>query len=288
MKSAAIVGAGRLGTSLGLALVRAGYRLPVLADIDLRAARRARRTIGRGTATTDPARAAAEADLLFLCVPDHAIAPTARALARSGVDWPGKIVFHTSGLTPATALRPLKSKGASTASFHPVQSFPRAASPPSRFRNIFIGIEGDARAVAEAKTIIRALGARPLALRGRNKTLYHAACSVASNLAVPLFDLACETLAKAGIPASLTGDVLRPLVEGTLQAVKSLDRKNALTGPLARGDVATVRGHLQALKKVPRALRVYRLLGLQALALLEKRGRPREEITRLRALLEEK
>ncbi len=83
-------------------------------------------------------------------------------------------------------------------------------------------------------------------------------------------------------------DVLRPLVEGTLQAVKSFDRKTALTGPLTRGDVATVRRHLRALKRVPRALRAYRLLGVQALALLEKRGGLQKEITRLRALLEEK
>jgi predicted short-subunit dehydrogenase-like oxidoreductase (DUF2520 family) len=284
----AIIGTGRLGTSLGTALARAGAKIEALADIDPRAARRARRRIGGGFATTDPVRAAAAAGVVFLCVPDDAIRPAAAALAGSAVVWRGKIVFHTSGLTPASALGPLRAKGASTASFHPVQTFPIPSLPPSWFKGIAIGIEGDRAASALARTISRALGARPLRLAGRDKALYHAACSLASNLLVPLFDLACETLARAGVPESKTSGVLLPLVEGTLHAVKLLNGKNALTGPLARGDLATVRRHLGALKGIPLAADIYRLLGKRSLVLLEERGISKGEISRLRERLEEK
>jgi predicted short-subunit dehydrogenase-like oxidoreductase (DUF2520 family) len=288
MKDVAIIGTGRLGTSLARALARAGHRLVGLADADLKAARRARRIVGQGQATNDPGRAARDAEVVFLCVPDEAIRPVAAKLARSLVDWRGKTVFQTSGLTPAAALRPLRLRGASTASFHPIQSFPRPTMPPARFRRIFIGIEGDRGAVSTGRRIIRTLGARPLPLRGCDKAMYHAACSVASNLFVPLFDLACEVLERAGIAASRTEKVLLPLLEGTLQSVKQINRTNALTGPLARADAASVRRHLRTLRSVPRAKAAYRLLGKQALAVLTKKGMPAREVRRLRALLEEK
>jgi predicted short-subunit dehydrogenase-like oxidoreductase (DUF2520 family) len=288
LKKAAIVGTGRLGTSLGRALAKAGYRLVGLSDSNLAAARRARRIIGQGLAADAPARAAEEAEVVFLCVPDEAIRPAAAALARSGVDWRGKVVFHTSGLTPAAALRPLRARGASTASFHPVQSFPLPTTPPERFRGTSVGLEGDAKALAAGRKIVRALGGRPLMLRGRDKALYHAACSLVSNLLVPLFDLACEALERAGIPPERIEGVLLPLLEGTLQAVKQINRAEALTGPLARGDAETVRRHLRALGRLPQAEAVYRLLGKRALDLLAQKGLPEKDIRRLRARLEEK
>ena len=290
MKRAAVVGTGRLGTALAGALVEAGYPLAGLADADISAARRARRLVRRGTATDDPSRTADKADLVFLCVPDAAIRPVAAALARSDVDWTGKIVFHASGLVPASALGPLRARGASTAAFHPIQSFPgrtqTASSEP--FRNIFVGLEGGRRAVAAGSEVARALGARPLSLGGRDKSLYHAACSVASNLLVPLFDLACEALVKAGFPPSRAGNILLPLLEGTLQSVKRLNRPDALTGPIARGDEETVRRHLRALGRIPRAEAVYRLLARQALDLVARKGIRPEARKRIKALLEER
>jgi predicted short-subunit dehydrogenase-like oxidoreductase (DUF2520 family) len=117
------------------------------------------------------------------------------------------------------------------------------------------------------------LGARPLVIRAADKALYHAACSVASNLLVPLFDLACGLLREIGIGDRDAVEMLWPLAEGTLRGVKQLDRAEALTGPISRGDVETVRRHLHALEKYPAARKIYRLLGAEALRLARRRAK---------------
>jgi len=286
MTGVAIIGAGRLGTSLGLAL--AGKRITVrwLADRRPAAARESRRIVGQGKATTEAAKAAAAAGTIFICVPDEEIERVAKALARAPLDWHGKFVFHTSGILSSKALAALKARGAFCASFHPVQSFPRKNMPPHHFRDIYIGIEGDGRARREAERMASGLGARPFSIRARDKVLYHAACSMAANLFVPLFDTACALLRRAGIKDKAAVNILWPLVEGTLQTVKHFDRASALTGPISRGDAATVRRHLAALKKFPAAREIYRTLGREALKLAEKKNLPPEKIKALKRALE--
>jgi predicted short-subunit dehydrogenase-like oxidoreductase (DUF2520 family) len=275
MKSVAIVGAGRLGTVLGAALRKKGFAVRAIVDRRLAAARESRKIIGAGTPTRDAARAAAGADVVIVAVPDGEIARAACRLAKlAGVPrkpWHGKIVFHTSGVLAADVLAPLRDLGASCASFHPVQSFPRKDLPAGHFKGVTIGLEGDARAVRAGAAIARKLGARPRVIKGADKALYHAACSVASNLLVPLFDTACGLLRESGIGDREAVEILWPLAEGTLQSVKRLDRASALTGPISRGDVETVRRHLRALEKFPAARKIYRVLGAEALRLARPR-----------------
>ncbi|TFG56476.1 MAG: DUF2520 domain-containing protein, partial [Candidatus Aminicenantes bacterium] len=125
MKNFSIVGAGRLGTMLGAALVRRGWTAVAIIDKDVRAARESRHIIGQGAATTDFLRLAKAADIVVITVPDDAVGQVAGKLARSGISWSGKTVFHASGLLPARVLEPLRKRGARIASVHPVQSFPR-------------------------------------------------------------------------------------------------------------------------------------------------------------------
>ena len=183
----------------------------------------------------------------------------------------GKIVFHTSGAVTSAALAPLGAAGAACASFHPVQTFPRKDLAPSVFQGATIDLEGDPRAVRAGAVLARKLGARPLVLRAEDKALFHAAEGIASNLFIPLFDTACRLLASTGIADRDAAAILLPLAEGTLQSVKRLDRSTALTGPISRGDVETVRRHISVLRKHPAALRIYKVLGTEAMA-LAKRG----------------
>jgi predicted short-subunit dehydrogenase-like oxidoreductase (DUF2520 family) len=284
----ALIGLGRLGTSLGNALVRAGYEIAALADSDIRAARRARRMIGRGRATSDAAAAARDADLIIIAVPDGVIADVVHTLLASGPTWRGKTVFHTSGAESSERLEPLAAAGARVASFHPVQSFPKPTMPPSHFRGATFGLEGDPAALKTARAVVRNLGGRPIRLSPGNKTLYHAACVLASNPFIPLFDLAVETMVAAGFSVREAKTTLGPLVAGTLRNVKILDAADALTGPLPRLDFGTVEAHLKALRRVPQAREAYRTVGLEALELLKKRGVAAGPIRRLRSLLEEK
>ena len=286
MSAFSVVGAGRLGTSLARALTRRGWGLEALVDRDPAAAREARRIVGRGHAGTDIRLAAARgAGVVFVCVPDDAVETVARALARSGADWAGRTVFHTSGLLPSAALEPLRRRGARVASLHPVRSFPERTGGPRLFRGIVWAVEGDADAVRLGARIARSLGGRPIRLSVEAKPLYHAACCVASNFLVALEAAAAGLLSEAGVGRATAARALFPLIQGTLRNVKELGWTKALTGPLARGDVRTVRRHLEALAGRPLADGIYRALARQALALVEPGKVPAANIRALRRSL---
>lgn len=270
MNGIAIIGTGRLGTSLATALVAAGQSVRYLADKNPAALRASRKIVGRGLITAESAVAAAGANIIFLSIPDDEIVSAAKQLARKGGSWRGKIVFHTSGLRPSEDLKPLRALGAACASFHPVQSFPRNDIPASHFSGIFVGLEGDAKAVRAGRALARGLGARPFRVEAKDKPLYHAACSMASNLFVPLFEAARGLLRATGLGDREAARILGPLIEGTLQNVKNIDASTALTGPIARGDAATIKAHLAALKPFPAARRIYIALGKDVLRIAKK------------------
>ncbi len=284
----AIIGAGRLGTSLGRALASRGHRVRALTCRRLASAKESRRIIGQGKVLTDNPEAAARADVIFLCLPDREIKKAVAVLSRAVIDWTPKVVFHTSGLLTADVLGPLKEKGARVAAFHPVQSFPSKKTPESRFRGIFFGLEGDREAVSLAKTLIRQLGGRVQIVPPEARPLYHAACSLASNDFATLLDSAARLLTEAGFKGRRPLELLLPLVEGTLQNVKIFDVSAALTGPVVRGDRATVQAHLDALDSHPLLREAHKTLGLLALEIAKKKGLPPHKIKALKSLLEDK
>ena len=285
MKKFSIVGAGRLGTALGAALVGRGWQAEAIIDRDARAAREGRRIVGLGRASTSLAAAAKAVGTVIIAVPDDAVGAVAAALAGAAGSWAKRCVFHTSGLLPAGILGPLAKRGARIASLHPVQSFPRQDVPVSIFEGITWGLEGDAAAFEEAERMVRALRGNILLLSAKDKAIYHAACALASNAFVALEWTAAEVLGKAGVPEEDVRGVLLPLVQGTLQNVKSLGLEKALTGPVIRGDAATVRKHLEALEDCPAAREVYTAMGKQILRLAARQGLPAGRVRALKRLL---
>lgn len=294
MKSFSIVGAGRLGTVLGAALVRRGWKAAAIVDKDSGAARESRRIIGRGKVLPYRPGLSPEGrdgtvglgEVVIIAVPDDAVGRVAAGLARSGVSWAGRFVFHTSGFLPARVLEPLRKRGARIASVHPVQSFPRKDAPASIFRGITWGVEGDPAAVAAAEEMVRSLRGNVLLLSEKDKPLYHAACSLASNAMIALEWTASGLLEAVGIGEKAAAGMLFPLVQGTLQNVNNLGLEKALTGPILRGDVAAVRKHLEALRDDPHARGVYLVMGKQILRLAKKSGLPAGRVTALKRLLE--
>lgn len=285
MNEFSIVGAGRLGTCLAAALAARGWKPVVLVDRDPQAARQARRIVGAGAAATDIRRAAAGTGPVFLTVPDDAIEPVARRLARAGRDWTGRLVFHTSGLVPASALEPLRKNGALVAAFHPAQSFPDKSAGAHCFQGVFWALEGDGAAVRAGRGIVRRLGGRAIVISEADKPLYHAACSLASNAFISLEVAAAELLAALGIGENRAAALLAPLVQGTLQNVKKMGLKRALTGPIVRGDIDTVRKHLEALRSYPSQAKLYRVLGEWALETASGRGLSASKVRALRRTL---
>jgi predicted short-subunit dehydrogenase-like oxidoreductase (DUF2520 family) len=289
MTHVSLIGAGRLGTSLGSALRKKGYKIKALSCRTVASAEESRKIIGEGIASTDNIQTARIGEIVFLCLPDEEIIKVTRLLASSDINWSKKYVFHCSGLIPSKVLEPLKAKGALTASFHPIQSFAGKKTPPAQFENIYFGLEGCAEALALSAKIARKLGGHPLILKPENKPLYHAACSTASSFFVVLLEMAVSLLKQIDLQEEKALQILLPLVKGTLHNVKKFNIRPSLTGPVIRGDKKSIQKHLEALRNFPPYYETYTKLAAQALEMAKKEEKiSTKKIKALKNLLEGK
>jgi predicted short-subunit dehydrogenase-like oxidoreductase (DUF2520 family) len=234
-----IIGAGHLGKTLGRLFAASGAF--AVQDVLTRSAASAREAIafiGAGQAAAAPDRMR-PADAVMLAVCDDQIEPVCAALAAAGA-LDGIVVFHCSGAKSSAALQAAAAKGALTASVHPVRSFADPASVARGFAGTWCGVEGDARALALLEPALAAIGARPVAIDAAAKTVYHAASVFASNYLVTVLDAALRAYQAAGIPEDVARELARPLASETLENVFRLGPRAALSGPIARGDFATV------------------------------------------------
>jgi predicted short-subunit dehydrogenase-like oxidoreductase (DUF2520 family) len=248
--SVTIIGAGRMGRGLMAALERAGVGA---------------RLLGRGY-QTDQVRSAG---LILIATPDDAIGEVAADLARHLAVAEHQVVLHLSGLLDRLALQALAFTGAGLGSFHPLQSIADPATAPDLLRGAYAGLEGDERALAAGERLARALGMRAVRLAPGAKPAYHAGAVVASNYVVALAAVAEQLARRAGVPAADAAWLYLPLMRGTVANLE-LGPAAALTGPIRRGDAATVRHHLAALSPPERVL--YRELGRVALRLAREAG----------------
>jgi predicted short-subunit dehydrogenase-like oxidoreductase (DUF2520 family) len=211
-----------------------------------------------------------DSDVIWITVPDDAIAATAMQLARSQ-DWRGKIVFHSSGALTSDDLAPLREKGAKVASVHPGMTFVRGPAP--QMHGVAFALEGDPAATRLAKEIVEGLGGTPYAIHKRNKVLYHAFGSFASPMVIALMASLERVARAAGIKPADIKTMMVPLLLQTLRNYLQHDAASAFSGPLVRGDVATVRRHLKELQVVPEARAVYIALAESALKNLPVKNR---------------
>ena len=276
-----IVGTGAVGTALAGAFAALDYPIEGIFSRELGHARQLATKTGAAGAFVleDPVPCTSE--MVFLCVPDDAIEPTARLL-RDKAEWHGKVAAHTSGAQTADALKPLGEAGASLMSFHPVQTFPppsqstgtKKGRPDSLFSDIFIGLEGDEQAIHLGKRIVRDFGARSLVLTPSLKPRYHLAASIASNFQVTIMTLACDVLESIGMERHEAIALLRPLVTQTCTNVTSSLPEQVLTGPAARGDEKTLKMHIKAINAhLPQYKEFYGSLLAETLNVAARTGR---------------
>jgi predicted short-subunit dehydrogenase-like oxidoreductase (DUF2520 family) len=274
----AVIGAGRLGGALGRLLALAGYEVVAVTGRTRRSAAAAARFIGAGAALTDPARAAAGADVVLITTPDRAIGPVCERIARGGGLRRGALVAHASGAHTRDLLAAARAAGALRAVVHPLQSVPSRARGVANLPGSFFRIEADPGALRRARALVRAVGGRELSLPrwsgdAASAALYHAGAVAASNYLVTLLDFAVRHLTTLGASRQQALRAVLPLVRGTLANVERLGVPGALTGPIARGDAATVAGHLAALgERAPELLELYRLLARATVPLARERG----------------
>ena len=272
----AIVGAGRLGTALAMRLAEAGYSIPEFIvrrnSRSPSASRTARarnlaRSVGALVVTMHTAQLTA--DLIWFCVPDAEISNAAAELSHH--DWHGKIAFHSSGVLTSEAFRALRNKGAHAASVHPLLTFVAESQPELTL--VPFAVEGDASAVAVAKTIIRKLGGKAFAIRKRDKAAYHAFATMICPLLVSLLASSEAVAALAGIPSREARRRMMPIIRQTLQNYLKLGPADAFSGPIVRGDIETIRWHLGALAKAPAARQAYVALAKSALEYLPSQNK---------------
>ena len=226
------------------------------------------------------------AGIVFLAIPDQAVSTYSETL-RETVKATGTAFVHLSGALPLGALDALRSCGAAVGSFHPLQSF-AAAREPDAFRGIMIAVDASDDALAQRlEQIATALGARARRVTDEQRPLYHAAAVMASNYLVALAAESMEALEAAGWSSSEAIDDVLPLMAGTLANLgRSESAAEALTGPIRRGDAATVERNLAALDaESPDAASAYRILGLAALRIAQAAGLTDEAAAEIRMAL---
>lgn len=262
---AAIVGAGRLGTALALELSRAGYRVREI--VVHRPASQSIRALARqiGAQLAVGQKAKLDAPLLWLCVPDREIEPLARQLSASR-DWKGRVVVHSSGVLASEVLAPLRRRGAAVASLHPMMTFVRDSH--SSLCGVLFGVEGDPAAVRVARKIVGDLGGAVFLLNRKKKVLYHIWGMFGSPLLLSLLVAAEEIAVKAGVPRAAARKGILPIASQTLSNYARLSAAEAFSGPIIRGDVATVKKHVDALRKFPEGKAAYIALAKAAMRFL--------------------
>ena len=263
----AIIGPGKVGTAVGYLLRLAGYSIAALSGRSPENLRLALTYTG-GEAYTEASEAAKRADCILITTSDDAIASVCENIVQKGAITAGKKVIHMSGAGGLDLLASARSCGASVASIHPLQSFADIEGAIKNIPGSMFGITSDERIQEWCVGLVNDLGGTPFFILDEDKPLYHAAACMASNYLTTLMHIVEEIYASLGVKQE---DVLKafwPLVKGTLQNIESKGTIQALTGPIARGDVGPIEKHLAALRKsFPELLPLYCVIGNETVGL---------------------
>ena len=261
-KAFAIIGCGRLGTALAVALTRRGYKPVGFCSRNTASASALADMVQQEVVISrNPWDCTPMADIVFITTPDDHIRPVCKSISKNQGLRKDSVYFHCSGSLPSTILADACGGLVATASIHPVQSFSGGRYRSNPFSGITMSVEGDPRAVRAARVIVADLDARVLPISTSGKEHYHAAAVVASNYLVTIADLALSLMSCAAVPQQEALSVLQPLMLGTLKNIAEKGPAMALTGPISRGDLNTIASHLNAIgSRDKNALELYTAL----------------------------
>lgn len=279
------IGAGRAAGALATGLHDRGYRVAAVASRTHASAAALAARIDGCVAVSSAQRVAESCDVVFITTPDGAIETVARE-----VDWPLDVcVAHCCGAESAAILDAAREQGAVTGSFHPMQTFTQATLGTDVFAGVTFAVEGDPPLLDTLCEMARALGGRPVEVAPEHRALYHLSGFLACGLMTGQIGLAADLWRIMGLTREQGLDALVPILRGTIDSLDAQGLPGALTGPISRGDLGTVRKHLQAIERyAPSLLPLYCESALGAVKLaLEKGGIDEAKESELRALLEE-
>jgi predicted short-subunit dehydrogenase-like oxidoreductase (DUF2520 family) len=264
------IGAGTVGNALAIRLNEKGYPVVGVYSRTRASAEKLAQAVKDCHVCASNQELANMADLVFITTPDAAI-PT----VVSEIRWhQGQSVVHCSGADSAETLSPARKFGAQIGAFHPLQTFASVKQAIDNIAGSTFSIEAEEPLKTILKELTEALNGTFIELKASDKVVYHAAAVIACNYLVTLVKLADDLWQTFGVPRDQATKALLPLLRGTLNNIAGVGVPQCLTGPIARGDVGTVKKHIEALRKeAPDVLSTYCELGLQTIHVALAKGR---------------
>lgn len=286
-RKVSVIGLGKVGTAVAAALESAGYEVALVYDTDEDAVGRALRRV-RARKAESLKEAALGADIVLITTPDGAIREVCDRIASQVTDLEGKIVAHVSGARSLSDLEAAADRGGEVMSIHPLQTFADLEGALESLPGSSFGVTCRPGLLPWAESIVSALGGNLLPLDDDDKVLYHAAAVVACNLVTMVLYGAQAIYERLGL-SEKEARAFMPLVRATVENAGRLGPVDALTGPLSRGDLETIKSHIQALDEIDVEISlVYRTVSRLGLRLVEERGElPPDTIARMRQVLEQ-
>jgi predicted short-subunit dehydrogenase-like oxidoreductase (DUF2520 family) len=242
-----VVGAGRVGGVLGAALARAGHRIASVYAVSDTSRSRAEALLPGVPVTADAAAAVAAAELVVLAVPDDALGDLVAGMSATGAWRAGHIVVHTSGRYGIGILDPAREHHVLPLALHPAMTFTGTAMDVERLAECAFGVTADDALRPMAEALVVEMGGEPVWVAEADRPAYHCGLAHGANHLVTVTSEAMDVLRAAGVdePRRLLGPLMRAALDNALRR-----GDGALTGPVARGDVGTVRDHLRVLDEV--------------------------------------
>jgi predicted short-subunit dehydrogenase-like oxidoreductase (DUF2520 family) len=260
----AILGLGKVGTAVGYLLKSAGYRIVAVASRSISSLNYGVAFTG-GNPSTSFSDAARKADCILITTADDAIQSICDKVSHEGCTGPGKKVIHMSGAGGLDLLSSARKSGAYVASIHPLQSFADVEGAIKNIPGSTFGITANDEIKDWAVKLVRDIGGISFFIPEEDKTLYHAAACMASNYLTTLMHSVEEIYMSLGLSRDDAIRAFWPLVIGTLKNIEMKGTVASLTGPVARGDIGTIKKHLGAFReKLPRYLQSYCIMGILA------------------------
>jgi len=269
-----VLGAGRAGRSLARALVVAGVDV-----VGVHGRQPDMSAVPPVTAGPLP-DALGKASVVLVTVRDAQLGDALRQLAGARLG-PGAVVLHASGSMDPVEASALRARGHAVGTMHPLVPLANPDRSAEVLRDAWIGVDGDAAAVAAAGELVRRLGAHMLTIPPGQKPRYHAAAVFAANFPVVVAALAERLLEEAGVSEGEARAATLGLMGAAVSNLESGRAHDVLTGPIARGDVGSVRGHLAALAHDAPALEAYVTLSRAAVTLARERGTSAERLAEI-------
>lgn len=277
-----IIGLGQVGTALMRALIEKGYHIKSVFN-RTQLSPSLHKELGDAEFHLGlPKREDSVGEIVFLTVSDDALKDVALGLATNLKSLKEKTVVHCSGTYSSQVLSNLKEKEAWIASFHPMKAITRTTQT---FDGTWFDMDGDKDALAQLEVVAQHLGAKTFRVEPEAKPLLHASAVVASNYLVVLADMVSKMAKQAGIDEETAIKAITPLMDNTLENIRQMGVKDALTGPIARGDVNTIAKHLKTLDSMPEILSLYKILGKEAVQIAEQKAGKTESLVAIKKLL---